>query len=248
MTSHILPLLRALGDALLPCHCLLCDIRLPSDLLCQDCQLALPYLPSPSCKSCALPLNTQSHYCGHCLHNPPRFSHSLIPFRYDFPLDSMIHRFKYRRQLTHGKALADQLAEYLAHTYDQQRELSLPELIVPVPLHWTRRWKRGFNQAEMLGRDLAQVMNIPLVTRLCRRTQRTPSQQGLSRAQRQQNLRNAFSLSRHARTALEGKCVALLDDVVTTTSTVRALSTQLIEAGAVEVHVWALARTPEQRT
>src|SRR5690625_6605120 len=83
----------------------------------------------------------------------------------------MIHRFKYRRQLTHGKALADQLAEYLAHTYDQQRELSLPELIVPVPLHWTRRWKRGFNQAEMLGRDLAQVMNIPLVTRLCRRTQ-----------------------------------------------------------------------------
>src|SRR5690625_7298918 len=100
----------------------------------------------------------------------------------------------------------------------------------------------------MLGRDLAQVMNIPLVTRLCRRTQRTPSQQGLSRAQRQQNLRNAFSLSRHARTALEGKCVALLDDVVTTTSTVRALSTQLFEAGAVEVHVWELARSLDIRT
>ena len=126
--------------------------------------------------------------------------------------------------------------------------LSLPELIVPVPLHWTRRWRRGFNQAEMLGWDLAQAMNIPLMTRLCRRTQRTPSQRGLSRTQRQQNLRNAFSLSRHAQTALEGKCVALLDDVVTTTSTVRALSTQLIEAGAAEVHVWAVARTPEQRT
>src|SRR5690625_5179037 len=160
----------------------------------------------------------------------------------------MIHRFKYRRQLTHGKALADQLAEYLAHTYDQQRELSLPELIVPVPLHWTRRWKRGFNQAEMLGRGLARVMNIPLVTRLYRRTQRTPSQQGLSRAQRQQNLRNAFSLSRHARTALEGKCDALLDDVVTTTITVRALRPQAIEADAAQVDVCAVDRAPEQRT
>ena len=254
MTTHILPLLRALGtlgNALLPCHCLLCDTRLKTDLLCQDCQLALPYLHShrhaPTCQSCALPLNSQSRYCGQCLQNPPAFSRSLIPFRYDFPMDSMIHRFKYRRQLTQGKTLADLLAGYLSHTYDQQLEWSLPELIVPVPLHWTRRWQRGFNQTEMLGWDLARAMNTPLMTRLCRRAQRTPSQRGLSRKERQQNLRNAFSLTHHAQAALEGKCVALLDDVVTTTSTVRALSTRLIEAGAAEVHVWALARTPEQR-
>src|SRR5690625_75236 len=100
----------------------------------------------------------------------------------------------------------------------------------------------------MLGRDLAQVMNIPLVTRLCRRTQRTPSQQGLSRAQRQQNLRNAVSLWRHARTALEGKCVALLDDDVTTTSTVRAPRTELIEAGAADGHERARASPPARRT
>lgn len=248
VTTHILPLLRALGalgNALLPCHCLLCDTSLKSDLLCQSCQLALPYLHSPTCQSCALPLNTQSHYCGHCLHNPPPFSHSLIPFRYDFPMDSMIHRFKYQRQLTQGKTLAGLLAEYLTHSYDQQRELNLPELIVPVPLHWSRRWQRGFNQTEVLGWDLAQAMNIPLMTRLCRRTQRTPPQRGLSRKERQRNLRTAFSLTDHAQTTLEGKCLALLDDVVTTTSTARALGTRLIEAGAAEVHVWALARTPE---
>lgn len=157
----------------------------------------------------------------------------------------MIHRFKYRHQLTQGRALAGLLAEYLLHSYDQQRELNLPELIVPVPLHWTRRWQRGFNQAEVLGWDLARVMNTPQLTRLCRRTRRTPPQRGLSRKERQQNLRHAFSLTRHARSALEGKCLALLDDVVTTTSTARTLSARLIEAGAAEVHVWALARTPE---
>jgi ComF family protein len=235
----------ALGNALLPCHCILCDEPLKGELLCQDCQLALPYLRTPTCESCALPLDTQSRFCGHCLHNPPAFSHSLIPFRYDFPLDSMIHRFKYRRELTQGKSLADLLADYLRHCYDQDPELNWPEAIIPVPLHWSRRCLRGFNQAEVLGWDLAGALGIPLIARLCRRRERTPPQRGLSRKERQKNLRRAFSLTHRTGATLEGKCLAILDDVVTTTSTTRALSKLLIDAGASEVHVWALARTPD---
>ncbi|MDQ2076326.1 ComF family protein [Marinimicrobium sp. ABcell2] len=236
----------AMGNALLPCHCVLCDAPLSGELLCHDCQLALPYLRGHTCESCALPLTTQSRFCGHCLQNPPAFSRSLIPFRYGFPIDSMIHRFKYRRHLTQGRTLSRLLADHLQHSYDQQPDLNLPEVIVPVPLHWSRRWLRGFNQTEALGWDLARDLNIPLATRLCRRRQRTPPQRGLSRKERQKNLRQAFSVTRRGRGAFEGRCVALLDDVVTTTSTTRALSKLLMEAGAAEVHVWALARTPDR--
>lgn len=244
--------LRALGNRLLPCQCLLCGKSLGEDRLCPDCELALPYLArlGPQCQSCALPLATDSGYCGQCLHRPPPFSHSLIPFRYDFPLDSLIHRFKYRRELTHGHALAQLMAAFLDNEYRERPELVMPDLIVPVPLHWARRLGRGFNQAEILGWDLARTLGLPQHSRLCRRRLHTPSQRGLSRPDRQSNLRGAFCLTSGAEAALAGRCVALLDDVVTTTSTSRALSRLLIDqGGAAEVQVWALARTPQpQRT
>lgn len=237
-----------LQNALLPSPCLLCGAPQNHQLLCSDCALALPYLARAKalCQSCALPLTTDSHYCGQCLNYPPTFSRSLIPFAYCYPLDSLIHRFKYRQQLTEGQALADLLGEHLRACYREEAELSLPELIIPVPLHWTRRLRRGFNQTEIMGWQLARQLKIPLESRLCRRVRRTLAQKGLNREQRQKNLRQAFELRPGAEQILKDRCIALLDDVVTTTSTARALSALLFKAGAEEVQIWALARTPEQ--
>lgn len=242
-----------LQGALLPSPCLLCGTSESQpqnrQLLCSDCELALPYLTRAEalCQCCALPLAGDSRYCGQCLNYPPAFSRSLIPFAYSYPLDSLIHRFKYRGHLTEGRALTNLLSEHLQACYREEMELSLPDLIIPAPLHWTRRLRRGFNQTEIMGWQLARELGIPLVSRLCRRARRTPAQKSLSRQQRQKNLRWAFELHKGAEERLKGRRLALLDDVVTTTSTARALSSLLIKAGAEEVQLWALARTPDHQ-
>lgn len=237
-------------SALLPSPCLLCGgtHSQHQQLLCSDCELDLPYLARVEalCQNCALPLATDSHYCGQCLTYPPAFSRSLVPFAYSYPLDSLIHRFKYRHQLTEGRALTILLAEHLHDCYREEPQLRLPELILPVPLHWTRRLTRGFNQTEIMGCQLARELDIPINSRLCKRRRRTLAQRGLNRDKRQRNLLRAFELNKGAEQHLKGRCVALLDDVVTTTSTARALSALLMKAGADEVQIWALARTPEQ--
>jgi ComF family protein len=232
---------------LLPTTCLLCGCTLKGELLCSGCELDLPHLEQAGmlCVQCSLPLAGIGPYCGHCLHRPPAFSYSVIPFSYEHPLDFLIHGFKYRGRLAYGRALAQALANHIHHHY-LDIEQPLPELIIPVPLHWIRRWRRGFNQADMIGQMLSRKLQIPLQTRLCRRRLSTPSQKGLSRAERQKNLRRAFVLTQEMAN-LEGKCVALLDDVVTTTATARELSELLIKGGAREVHVWALARTLDKK-
>lgn len=236
-----------LVNRLLPTTCILCGCGLRGELLCSGCELDLPHLTKAGrlCRQCSIPLSSEDDFCGHCLHKPPAFSHSVIPFSYQHPLDFLIHSFKYRRQLACGNALAQALAAYIQHHYEESCQ-PWPELIIPVPLHWTRRWQRGFNQADIIGFALAQRLELPIQAHLCRRRQRTPHQKGLSRAERQQNLRRAFELKSGVE-QIQGKCVALLDDVVTTTATVREVSELLIKSGAREVHVWALARTPEQR-
>lgn len=237
-----------LVNHLLPTTCLLCGCGLRGELLCSGCVLDLPHLARAEylCQQCALPLITNADFCGHCLHRPPAFSHSVIPFSYQHPLDFLIHSFKYQRQLACGRALAQALAAYIHHHYAESHQ-PWPEMIIPVPLHWTRRWQRGFNQAEVIGFELARKLDLPLASHLCRRRQPTPHQKGLSRAERQQNLRRAFELKSGAE-QIQGRCVALLDDVVTTTATAREVSELLIKSGARTVHVWALARTPDKKT
>lgn len=231
---------------LLPNPCLLCHTHLKQGLICSGCEWDLPHLAGVGnlCRLCCLPISSASDYCGQCLKQPPDFSISLIPFAYAHPVDGLIHQFKYRASFAQGRLLAQMLAGFLDHQY-QELGQPLPELLLPTPMHWTRHLLRGFNQTALLARDLSTQLAIPLDESLCRRIKRTPPQQGLSRRKRQKNLRGAFALSERAKQRLNGKRIALLDDVVTTGATARELSRVLMEAGAKEVHLWALARTPE---
>lgn len=246
--KFLLPLqrrFRRLFHHFLPTSCLLCGCNLGTDLLCHACELTLPHIENQNhaCQQCALPLAVHADFCGQCLHKPPAFSRSVIPFIYQHPIDFLIHNFKYRRKLSHGRALAQLLADKISHD-QQEHPDTRPELLLTVPLHWSRRWQRGFNQTEIIGRELATQLQIPLLTRACRRRAATPSQKGLSRAQRQSNLRGAFEIAKNSQKYIEGKRVALLDDVVTTTATARELSKLLVKHGAADVQIWALARTP----
>lgn len=232
---------------LIPTYCLLCSRRLGERLLCDDCEMDLPWINSPNaCQQCAIPLTTNSRFCGHCLHRPPAFQRAFIPFLYDHPLDYLISSFKYRRNLTSGKALASLLIPFMQNAYEESG-CEWPSLILPVPLHWRRRLVRGFNQSSVLAGALAKGLQIKSLDNGCKRQRSTPSQKGLDRQQRQKNLRGVFRLTPTSCTAIEGQCVAILDDVVTTTATARELAQLLLKNGAREVHLWALARTPERR-
>lgn len=228
--------------------CLLCAAP-GTRLLCPDCQFDLPYLTRyPNrCAICALPLPGDSRYCGPCLQTPPAFERCRVVCSYEYPLDHLIHTYKYRRRLSAGRALSELLVDQLRAEREEADEAQWPELLIPVPMHWTRRLQRGFNQTELLAADLGRALGHPVLSRACRRRRRTPAQQGLTRAARTHNLRSAFALTPEGRAQIRGRRIALIDDVVTTTSTVRALSRLLQEAQARTVEVWALARTPDFR-
>lgn len=226
---------------LLPSPCLLCDGSLPAHsqmLLCPSCQQALPTLEGTICRCCSLPLNSEASFCGECIAQPPAFTASLIPFRYDFPLSALIRRFKYQGSLSAGNSLGQLLLEHV-----QQHCTAPPQLLIPVPLHWRKHWQRGFNQAMFTAQYLGKQLGIPVV-KACYRREHSHSQQGLSRHDRLRNLRRAFALRLGLQGFIHNKHVALVDDVVTTGATARSLGELLLKAGAARVDIWALARTP----
>jgi len=237
--------LYQLGNQLLPTQCLLCGCPLKGELLCEGCEFDLPWIHSHEhrCQQCALSLESAADFCGHCLKQPPAFQQSFIPFAYQYPLNSLIHCFKYRRKLASGKLLGELFAQYMMDCANTHPDWRQPDLLIPTPMHWTRRWHRGFNQTDLLSQYLARATDIPMNAKIVQRLQRTPAQKELSRSERQKNLRCAFYLSPKSHLLVKSKCIALVDDVVTTTATMRELSQLLIKAGAKEVQVWALART-----
>lgn len=217
---------------LFPAHCLLCKAPARGELdLCDDCHADLPWL-GLHCRLCAEPLSQQG-VCGKCLSHPPALSRTICPLRYQAPVDRLIQGYKFQRQLNAGRTLGLILAMRLAS--DPQ---ALPQALIPVPMHIRRLRQRGYNQAQWVARDLGRWLNLPVLSHSLLRQRHTQAQSGLSLKQRQRNLRRAFTVSRPV-----PQHVALIDDVVTSTSTVRACATTLRQAGAESIEVWALART-----
>jgi ComF family protein len=208
--------------------------------ICMACETELPWL-GDHCQTCALPLPGTGLTCGQCLKQPPAFERVAAPWSYSFPLDTLITRFKHSAKWPFGRLLADLLAQYLQHRFDE--DLNRPDALVPVPLATKRLRQRGFNQAAMLARWLGGHLDIPCDETLLLRTQDTSAQQDLNAEARKKNLRNAFALIPGAQ--IKGRHLALVDDVLTTGATAQALARLLMEAGAARVDVYCLARTPK---
>jgi ComF family protein len=208
--------------------------------ICMACETELPWL-GDHCQTCALPLPGTGLTCGQCLKQPPAFERVAAPWAYSFPLDTLITRFKHSAKWPFGRLLADLLAQYLQHRFDE--DLNRPDALVPVPLAAKRLRQRGFNQAAMLARWLGGHLDIPCDETLLLRTQDTSAQQDLNAEARKKNLRNAFALIPGAQ--IKGRHLALVDDVLTTGATAQALARLLMDAGAARVDVYCLARTPK---
>lgn len=223
-------------------RCLLClgSAAGIAECICTPCLNELPWL-GQACRQCALPLPVDELLCDSCQLIPPAFSQVIAPFRYSFPLDSLIPAFKYQHKLTYGRLLARLMLQAIVHHY-QEHNQALPDLILPLPLHRARQAQRGYNQALELARPIARQLAVPLDRRNLIRQRATTSQQGLDAQQRRHNLQDAFSC-RHPE-QLQGKHLALIDDVVTTGTTVKEASRTLLAAGAASVSIWCIARTP----
>ena len=222
-------------------HCLLCDeVADGTTPVCLACETELPWL-GDHCQRCAVPLPAAGMTCGQCLMQPPAFERVVAPWTYNFPIDSLITRFKHSAKWPYGHLLGDLLAQSLQHRFNE--DLPRPDVLVPVPMSTRRLRQRGFNQAAMLARWLSERLDVPIDERLLLRPQDTNAQQDLNAEARKRNMHHAFALASDA--SVKGRHLALVDDVLTTGATAQALALLLLDAGASRVDVYCLARTPK---
>lgn len=196
----------------------------------------------PRCCLCGLAGdNLDLDLCRVCFEDLPWTSGTpatFVALRYEHPVDELIRRLKYNGALPHARVLGVLLAGSV-----RDRGGDLPRLLVPVPLHPARFRERGFNQAQALANHAGQMLEIPCAPFAVRRVRDTPSQTGLDVRERRRNVRGAFDVDpRELGKLLAARHVAVVDDVLTTGSTVTEIRTVLREAGIRRVDVWAVAR------
>ncbi len=230
--------LDALVGLLFPPTCLLCGAPGADGRdLCRGCAADLPRNIN-ACARCALPFAAPSPagaLCGRCQRRAPPFDRCLAAFRYEGVVPTLVTDVKFRGRLNVARLLGQCLAEGA-----RSQETTLPSLLIPVPLHPRRQRERGYNQALEIARIVGRELKIPVAADRCIRAMATPPQTGLDERERHRNIRGAFA----ARGDLTGVDLAIIDDVVTTGSTVSELSRILNAAGAQRIEVWAVARTP----
>jgi ComF family protein len=236
-------LLSALLDVILPPLCHICHSFIPdagSLHICQNCRDTLPLVVPPLCPVCGIPFTGvgSNHPCGHCITHPPHFDAAHANFLYEGPIRKLIHAFKYSRSIHLRYPLALLTAEGLKTALSEHA----PHLIVPIPLHKSRLRQRGFNQAVLLGNEISQQLSLPMLPDAMARTRQTEPQITLSAAERRVNVKGAFSVRKHE--AIAGKRILLLDDVMTTGSTMDECARELKKAGAAAVIAVTTARTP----
>jgi ComF family protein len=209
------------------------------ETLCPSCFATAPRILAPFCAKCSQPFPgaiTDSFTCANCEDRVLHFDAAVSAFRSRGVVRKMMHDFKYGRQL-HLRHL---LGHWLAETMDDPRLAGRHfDFIVPVPLHPARKRERGFNQAELLALELERASRIPLQN-LLRRTRYTTTQTQFDRSERMENLRGAFRLRRGCN--VQGLRMLLVDDVLTTGSTLSECAAVLKKAGALSVHAATAAR------
>lgn len=234
-------LTESLSSLLFPRICSFCDSfgADPVYGLCDDCAGELRKVAPPVCLHCGLPFpglsQDRPNYCGRCLSNPPPYSKARYAVLYEGGLRKGLLRFKYGGALYVSPTLAAILtdafqASFVAEEFDT---------IIPVPIHRKRLLDRGFNQALILAKRLSGTIGIPVDAASFVKTRDTAPQVGLSRSERERNVRGSFGVSRPA--VIRAKRILLLDDVATTGTTISEASRTLAASGASRVEVLVLA-------
>lgn len=232
---------RLLLDAVLPARCLGCGAVVSAPgALCAGCWAGLRFLGPPHCACCGYPFafapGEGDALCGGCLRARPAFRQARAVLAYDAASRGMLLAFKHGDRTDAAPAFGAWLARAGAPL------LAEAELVVPVPLHWSRLFSRRYNQSALLALAVGRLAGLPVAPDLIVRRRRTRSQGGLGRAGRRRNVQGAFAVPRRRRARLAGRHVLLVDDVYTTGATADACARALLQAGAAAVDLLTLAR------
>src|SRR4051812_15784740 len=226
-------------DFALPPRCPACGTIVPEARgFCFDCWSKLQFLAAPCCARCGLPFAFGAGVeaeCGGCLAEPPPFDRLRAAVAYGEVSRQVALKLKYGGRL----GLAETLAPFmLRHVRAGEGE----PVLVPVPLHRWRIWKRGYNQAALIAAALSRRTGLPLALDLLGRTRATPLLKGLGRRERALAVRGAFRVPASARARLAGRHVLLVDDVFTSGATAAACARALKRGGAARVDILCWAR------
>ncbi|MDD9798531.1 MAG: ComF family protein [Alphaproteobacteria bacterium] len=227
-------------DFFLPPRCATCDIVLArAPALCGQCWSKLDFIDGPICNRTGAPLPFDlgpQTISLNAMRHPPAYHHARAALYYTDTARVLIRRFKFHDR----PELANLMVPWLLRA--GEKLLAHADIIMPVPLHWTRLFGRRFNQSAELARKLADLTGIDMQVEWLRRTRRTPQQIGLTRADRRKNLRGAFTVPKKYYRFLRGKQVVLIDDVMTTGATVEACAKVLRRVGVAQINVLTVAR------
>ncbi|HEU0207422.1 MAG TPA: ComF family protein [Candidatus Udaeobacter sp.] len=237
---HKSELFQAAVSLLYPPACAICGKNIPAgEYLCDLCEAKIVRIVPPFCDTCSEPFEgsiTTVFTCANCAHRTVYFDNAVAAYRGRGIVREIIHEFKYGRQIHLRHIIAQWLRAAL---HDERiRDVSF-DLVVPVPLHPARQRERGFNQASLLAELLTAETPTPC-GQVLQRIRYTTTQTALDRSERMENLHNAFRLRKN--TDVRGLRILLIDDVLTTGSTLSECARVLKCAGAISVHAATAAR------
>ena len=230
--------LRRVLDLALPPRCPACGIvTLADHVFCVECWQKLEFLNGPACRACGEPFLLDpggEAYCGACLADPPAMDGVRAAVAYGDIARALALRLKYAGRTGVAITLSRQMRRLIEDTGDV--------MLVPVPLHRWRLWRRGYNQAALIARQLAKDTGLAFSPDLLQRIKATPLLRGLGPAERRKAVRGAFRVDPTQKANVDGRPVILIDDVYTTGATANACAKALKRAGATQVRVCCWSR------
>ena len=213
-------------EILYPARCPVCHgILNGGDGICPQCRKRLTLIKEPKCKKCGKQIEkAEQEYCKDCMRFPHSFDKGGAVFAYDDIMRRSIAMFKYHNRREYAKVYAKEMYKHQAYFL----KMAAPEVILPVPIHKQKFRQRGFNQAELVSKELSKLTHIPVDSKYLFRKEKTLPQKELTRMQRKTNLKEAFGVVQNGKYY---KRVLLVDDIYTTGATMDAISDILRKAG-----------------
>lgn len=211
-------------EILYPARCPICHgILKGRDGICPECRKKLPYIREPKCKKCGKQMESaEEEYCRDCKRFSHAFDRGAAVYTYNDVMARSIAMFKYHNRREYAKVYAKEMYRYCSRFLKS----CAPEVILPVPIHRQKKRQRGFNQAELVAKELGKLLNVPVDADYLIRKAKTIPQKELTRQQRKRNLKEAFEVSKDGKYY---KRVLLIDDIYTTGATMDAVSEILRE-------------------
>ena len=229
--------LQAFKDIIYPSLCFACERKIPQGYLCQECQDKIAYLAPPLCRLCSKPLlHRKSDLCAQCNKKKSPFKRVLSITVYKEPMTGLLHLLKYKNYDYLGRFLSCLMIQHIERI---GLDLSCYQAIIPVPLHPFKRKERGYNQTELLAEQIANHFQIPLRNDIIYQKKDKTSQTRLKKEQREKAMQGVFS----AQKDLKDKNVILIDDILTTGSTLKECALALKEKGAKDIMAITLSKT-----